>query len=340
MLTMTCDIEIGAVTGIKPYAVTWSSTMAGYIERCRIELPLQPYTKSTGNDYADGRDAMSGNRLRNVQSTIFWKGDRVSVAVGYDNKNNPVFEGFVSDINYAERLVIECEGYVYQLRDRYINWSHKSATSMTVLQEVVRDTEILISPKTANINLGAVSFKNAPATKVLEWFAKECACQVSMEGRYLYVGASRYVTIDPKREIKRHNLRVGYDVISTELQHERSEEVQINIVAKEQSGSVKRVKSETTRYSNVKEVRVRAGLDPTYLNAVAKELQGVENSEGYRGSATLFLTPHVRKSDSVQLIDDRFPERSGGYIVEAVEGSYDSNGGRQRITMRYYDNRG
>lgn len=339
MVTMTCDIRIGALRGIKPYAVEWSSTMAGYIETCKIVLPLQPYTRNE-SDYSDGRDAKSGNRIRRVPGTAFGRGDRVSVAVGYDGKNGGVFEGFVKDINYSERLVIECEGYVYQLRDRYINWSCKSATSLMVLQEVTGGTDIVISPSTANIRLGAVTFKNAPATKVLEWFAKECACQVSMEGRWLYVGAARYTRISPERELRKHMLRVGYDVIDTDLKHERGEDVQINIVAKEQSGSVKRVKSETTRYSNVKEVRVRAGLDADYMQSVMRELQGVQNSEGYRGSATLFLVPQVRKSDSVELTDVRFPERSGGYIVEAVDGSYDSNGGRQRITLRYYDNRG
>lgn len=338
MLTMTCDIRIGTVSYVKPYTVTWNTTMAGYIETCRIVLPLQPYTINS-SDYYDGRDSLSGNKIRRVRSTVFKKGDRMSVSVGYDGQNNCVFDGFVKDINYAERLVLDCEGYVYQLRDKYINWSAKDATSMMVLQEVIRGTNIEISPNAANIQLGAVTFKNAPATKVLEWFARECACQVSMEGKWLYVGANRYAKISPERELQKHKLIVGYDVISVDLKHATSDDVHINIVTKDQGGSVKRVKSETTRYSNVKEVRVRAGLSADYMKKVAKELQGVQSSDGYKGSATLFLFPCVRKSDSIELTDKRFTERSGGYIVEAVEGSYDSNGGRQKLTLRYYDNR-
>lgn len=41
---------------------------------------------------------------------------------------------------------------------------------------------------------------------------------------------------------------------------------------------------------------------------------------------------------TVEIDDPKFPERNGRYFVETIEGEYLANGGRQKLTLRQYDN--
>ena len=62
-------------------------------------------------------------KVKRVNSVPFAKGDFVRVLLGYDNRNTLVFEGFVNRVNYTENLVLECEGYANQLREKYFSKS-------------------------------------------------------------------------------------------------------------------------------------------------------------------------------------------------------------------------
>jgi hypothetical protein len=63
-----------------------------------------------------------------------------------------------------------------------------------------------------------------------------------------------------------------------------------------------------------------------------------ENHQGYEGSITCFLEPSIEKSMIVNIDDQKFPDRSGHYFVETVEGEFSASGGRQKLTLKHYDN--
>lgn len=342
MLHMTSDIQVGTYSNIKANKVSWRTSTGNFIDTCNIVLPLSPYMRKEGSKTVQQDGVMSsvgGTKVKRVNSVPFAKGDFVRVLLGYNNRNTLVFEGFVNRVNYTENLVLECEGYANQLREKYFSKSYQKTTLKQVLTDLIQGTDILLSPRIDDVPLTNVWFKNATAFKVLEWVQKELCCKVFFDGKYLYAGVSKFIYADPGRSTAPVRLRIGWNVINANaLTLQQSESVQINIVEKDAAGTIKKTKSESKKYSNVKEVKAREGLPATYIKKIATELQGESDYSGYSGNIECFLEPHVFKCDKIELDDIRFPERTGSYFAEEIEGSFGAQGGRRTVKIRYYGN--
>lgn len=342
MFILTSDIRIGDYRAIKPNRVEWKSSVGTFTDTCTITLPLAPFTRrtQTTTEQTDGVAEMTqGSRIADFKQVPFHRGDKVFVSLGYDGRNVEVFRGYVLRINYTDQLIIECDGYSYPLRDLYFSRSYQTTTLRKILQDLTTGTDIRLSPAIADIPLQNVWFKNATGLKVLEWVRKELCCQVWFDGEYLYAGASKFVCPDPTRTASDIRLQIGYNVVSADdLKKQEAQEVQINIVVKDTQGQIKRTKSESKKYSNIKEIKVRPGLPQSFLQQAVRELQADQDYRGYEGSITCFGEPHIFKSDKLIIADNRFPERSGNYFAESVEGEYGENGIRQTIKMKHYGN--
>ena len=330
---MTSDIRIGQYVAIKPNEVKWKCSASNFVDTCGIKLPLATYSKTTTNATDMGELARYYDSLEVAREVVFKEGDPVEVRLGYDGDNTLRFKGFVNRVNRSTPLEVECEGYSYQLKNVVFNKSYTKTKLKNILLDLTAETDIKLSPYIPDLTLTNVWFKNTPGLKVLEWFQKECLCRVFFDFDTLFVGASKFAIPKPT-EI----LRMGWNTAADrELKKTVTDgQTVINIVVKEPSGSVRRVKSDQRRYSNVKEVKARAGLSEEWLKKVANELQQDENYKGYQGDVTAFLVPTFGKGYVAEIWDGRFPERAGNYFVETVEGSLGSGGGRQKLTLRHY----
>lgn len=300
----------------------WRSSVLNIIETSTIALPRATYLKNNLN-------ATEDNTVKS--SVVFNEGDKVVVNLGYDGKNTQRFIGFVKRINQTDRLEIECEGYNYQLPKAFSK-SYASTTVKEILTDLTQGTDIKIDQSTADVKVSNVRFKNATGLQVLEWIQKELHLVVYFSFDSLYVG-----TLYGRRKGKK-KLRVGWNTVDDkDFKQRRTEEnVLIQLVDKNSKGSVKKTKSDERRYSQTKEVKIKAGLDEALRKQIANDLQARENYRGYEGSILCFLVPDIEKSDVVELENKRFPERSGQFFAETIEGSFDSNGGRQKVTLNYF----
>lgn len=336
MLIMTSFITIGDFEKIKPASVKWKVGVGNYTDECTIELPLRTYVRNIDTAIpvlpAYGTEGKAAD-LVSKNETVFKEGDKVEVWLGYNGNNTLRFKGFVKRINYAKPLVLECEGYNYQLRDIVFNRSYKNATVKQILTDLTHGTDIKLSDAIPNIVLSNATFAKFPGQKVLEWFQKECHLAVFFDFDTLYVGHSKFALIKPTVK-----LRLGWNTaVDKELKKDATDtDIQINLVEKSSAGSVKRTKSDKTKYGNVKEVKVRQGLADADLKKIANELQNAVSFKGYEGSITCFLQPNFEKCYVAQVIDNLFPDRNGKYFVEQIDGSFNSSGGRQKLTLRYY----
>lgn len=327
MFIMTSDITIGGVTGVRANAVKWKCSVGNFTDTCTISVPIPIWLKSsrigTELEEQENDDNMPECQV----------GDKVIVKLGYDGNNTPRFSGFVKRINYASPLEIICEGYSYLLSRVVFTKSYESTTVLDILKDLTAGTEIKLSDAIPDIPLKGVRFKNCPGLKVLEWFQKECLLAVFFDFDTLYVGASKFGLKKPTQKI-----RLGWNTAEDrELKKSGNDtDVQINLIEKDAEGTVKRTKSEQSKYSQTKDVKVRPGMPPAILTKIAEELQKHENFTGYSGTVTCFLVPHFEKSYVAGVSDNLFADRAGNYFVEEIEGSFDSSGGRQKIKLRYY----
>lgn len=327
---MKCQLSIATVENneiiirsIKPSSATVKKSVTDLFDTAEITLPLNPYLRQ---DNTDGT-------LLQERGIVFSIGDKVKISMGYDDDIHPRFDGFIARIDKSVPMKVYCEGYAYQLRDKIFNKSYTTTTLRGILQDLIAGTEIVISPHTADVTIPNVFFKNIPALKVLEWISKELLCRVWFDGNTLYAGPSLFALPKPSQAF-----RLGYNTIKDDgLQKvQPTDKVQITIVEKQKTGTTKKVKDATKKYSATKEVKIRTGTPSWFQQAVATELQKAANYRGYEGNITTFLTPFVDKAYSVELSDNRYPERAGRYFVEAVNTSFSTSGGRQIIKLSHY----
>jgi len=323
MFHLTSDISIGDFQRINPSEIKWRCSVSDFTDTCTITLPLRPYVRNSSQN-----------------KTAFREGDTVEIKVGYNDRNETVFNGFVRRVNFGKPLTLDCEGYSYLLKDVVFSKSYAKTTIKQILQDFTKGTGIQLSKMIPDVTLTNVTFNKTPGLKVLEWFQKECACVVFFDFDTLYVGASKFA-IQKKTE----KLLLEWNTVEEkELKKDISDtEIQITITEKSADGSKKNTlgkasrKNGKWRYTSTKEVKVRSGLPESFRREIAKQLAALENFSGYKGSITAFLEPHFEKSMVAEIIDKEFPDRNGKYFVETVEGSFGTGGGRQKLTLRYYD---
>lgn len=323
MFVMSSLCTIGRYKNVPVNEINWKVSVGSFTDTCVIKLPLSTSLRKT-----------TSTTTTREPRTVFAVGDKVFVSVGY-GVNYSVFEGFVARINYAMPLELECEGYSWQLKNKVFTKSYKSVGLRQMLADLCEGTDIVISEYVPDVEVKAVSFKNAPAIKALEWLQTELLCAVYFDYNTLYAGPSVFAV--PKTTQK---LRVGWNTADDrELKMaEENTELEINILEKDAAGTVKRTKGESSKYSGVKEVKVRAGLPAQFVETLRKEAQNAQSYRGYEGSITAFLEPHFDKGDVCELEDRLYPDRSGRYFVDTVEGSYGPSGGRQKLTLKHYAN--
>lgn len=325
MFVMTSDITIGKLKEVKAAKIDWKTDVNSFVDTCTIELPRIKYLVTTKKSTEDKSE------LNERKEYIVKENDKVDLLLGYNGRNTRRFKGFVKRVVQGIPVKVECEGYAYLLYDIMVNKSYASTTAKQIVTDLCAGTDIKISSEIPNIPLQNVRFKNATGIQVLEWLKNECKLAVYFNFDELYVG-----TFFGKVQ-KTVKLRIGWNTIKDDdfKQREVDKNVKINIREKSVKGEVKRTPSDIKKYSNEKDVKVRAGIPADLLKQIANRLQTTSNYNGYQGDIELFLEPHFNKGFVASIDGNKYPEKSGNYFVEALKGSFSKSGGRQTITLSF-----
>ena len=322
---MTSDITIGSLKQVKPAKVTWKTDVNSFVDTCTIELPRVKYMVTPKSQTEDK------NELNQRKEYLIKENDKIDILLGYNGRNERRFKGFVRRVVQGVPVKVECEGYAYLLYAIIFNKSYRSTTAKQIVTDLCTGTDIKISSEIPEIPLQNVRFKNATGIQVLEWLKNECKLAVYFNYDELYVG-----TLFGKSQ-KTVKLRIGWNTIKDDdlKQREIDRNVKINIREKDVKGTVKRTPSDIKKYSNEKDIKVKAGIPAALLKQIANRLQTTSNYEGYQGDIELFLEPHFNKGFVAAIDGYKYPEKSGNYFVEAVKGSFGKSGGRQTITLSF-----
>lgn len=322
---MTSDISIGNLKKVKCAKAVWKTDVESFVDTCTIELPRIKYMVTVKNQTEDKNEA------NERQEYIIKENDKVDLLLGYNGRNTRRFQGFVRRVVQGIPVKVECEGYAYLLYDVIFNKSYASITVKQILTDLCAGTEIKLSTEIPDIPLQNVRFKNATGIQVLEWLKGECKLAVYFNFDELYVG-----TLFGKSQ-QTVKLKIGWNTIKDDdfKQREIDKNVQINVRVKNAKGEVKRTPSDLKKYSNQKDVKVKAGIPEALLKQIVNRLQTKSNYDGYQGDIELFLEPHFNKGYVAAIDGYKFPEKSGNYFVEALKGSFGKSGGRQTITLSF-----
>ena len=317
---MQSNIAIGAFKPIKPHSLTWKRSLDNYSDTATIKVPGMARLRCSDNQYTAVNAA-----------EVFQEGMAVKAYAGYNGVQQLRFQGFIRRINFTIPVQIECEGYSYLLRKKegYTN-SYKNTTAKQILSDLIAGTVIKLSGDIPDIPLQNIYFKNVKGTDVLDYLKDKCLLTIYFNNEVLYCGLKM---TEVKKTVK---LRLGWNVIKDdELKFEAGKELAtVNIQIEKRNPDGSKIKAKHgQKDGSVKILKVRHITDEASLATIAAEERKKLVYRGYEGMITCFATPVIEPGMAVNIYDSRYPQRTGQYFVEAVDGSFTTGGGRQKIKI-------
>jgi len=321
---MTHNVTVQGYKPFKCHSMHWKRHIDNYGDEAKFVIPATCRLVGSPEDY-DQEAVPTGLQ--------FNEGDKVLFEAGYDCNNVRRFQGFIKRINFKVPLEVECEGYSYQLRkNRVVNNTYQHVKLVTILADVVKGTDIKLSSLIPDITVDYVKFQDCNGLDCLDWFKEKMLLTAYFVFDELYVGL-RYLngySLTVKHQLNWNVIKD--DELLFEANKEGAE-VNIHLKVPQKTGGHRVLKS-GMKNGTVKEMKI-AGLDPdnAALEAIRADKQKKQNIQGYSGRITGFLEPLADLNMVSQIIDKKYNERNGKYVIEGIEGSFDKSGGRQKIQI-------
>jgi len=260
---------------------------------------------------------------------IFKREDKVEINLGYNGRNNVVFTGYIKNIKSGSPVVLECENEMFLLKKTPITATYASVTLDELLKEHLPSG---LTYKAVNVNLGKFRINGATLAKVLEEIKKSYGLYCYFRDGKLYAGLHDY---DEYRV--EHTFKFGKNIINqgTDLTYKIKEDIKLKVKCISIYDDNTRLEVDLPSTDAEGELRTLY-----FYNKTEAELAMLGNIEieklkydGYSGKFEAFGEPFVKKGDAVKILDDKFKEREGLYLVKAVNYPFGLGGYRQVIEI-------
>jgi len=318
---MTHYVKVEGYKAFGCHSMEWKRHLDNYADSAKFTVPAVCRMAGAPETY----EAPVATGLK------FREGAKVELACGYDGNNVTRFKGFIKRINFKVPLEVECEGYSYQLRKKRMpNKNYKQTPLRTILEDIVKGTDIKLSDKIPSVKI-SVNFIDCNGLECLDWLKDKVLLTAYFNFDELYVGL-RYLN----RYGKTVKHRLDWNVIKDdELLFETNKEgadVKIHLLVPDRKKGKTGIGN--NKYSRTKQLRVN-GVEQGdgFLAQLQDDLQKKQNLQGYSGRITAFLEPLAEPNMVSQIIDKKYAERNGKYVIEGVDGSFGRSGGRQKIQI-------
>ncbi len=273
-----------------------------------------------------GKDSSSNKAL-------FQRGDKVTVELGYDDKLEKVFTGFIKDVTLSDKLVLDCENEAWLLKQIKLPASHEPNFNL----KNFADTHLTrFNPKVFSMDMGEVRINaDTPVSKLLEQFMKSAPLRFFFREGVFYGGLNE-TFMQAENVVKTHKFIANRNIISKSLTYTKAEDVKIQVVAK---AVLKNNKVLECKEPSDGEGEIRTFLCPNItsedkLKAFAKDTLAGFKVDKITGNIVAFGRPFVRKGDIVHLFDDEAEDYNDKkFFVTAVTYSFGTAGYRQTITL-------
>lgn len=321
MFVLKTKVKIADYRMDSIHSIKVNKTIHEYIEKCEIKIPATARLKQDGVFVSNNID--TAKQIK--------EGDKVIVDAGYNDEMKNEFIGFVSRVNFTTPCSIECEGYSWQLRNKSgMVKSWKETALKEVLQFITKGTDITLSKDIPDVPITPMYIKNQNGLEVLDWIKDKLFLTAYFIGSELYVGLQETTQLD-----KSVKYRLGWNTIKDnqlKFRHEDEVKIRVKAIYKTKEGKLenkefgdKNGMMRTVAFGRVDDMKL---LEDMALKKV-KEFR----YSGYEGKLTAFLQPYCQQGYKAILIDDKYKEREGDYILESVETTIGLNGGRRVIEI-------
>lgn len=318
-------IKIGS---FKPFRgvneVLIKKSLRNYCDTAIVKLPATAALKESGA--AQTKSVLTAQQFK--------RGDKIKIQLGYDGKMQTEFEGFVARINKSSPCELECEGYAFLLREITFNESFRAASLKEILQKLISGTEIKLGEDLPDVPFVKLSFEKENGFNVLKLLQKDCgdALAIWFEGNVLNANLI-YTTMTEKQKVGKADAvyKIGYNIVRDGQMKERlagDAAYGVELYTKLNDGKI--VSAQVgVKNSNFERKKLQAMQSPLWQKALANEKLKGKSYDGFEGKLTGFLQPFYKPGAKLKIIDPKYPERSGNYLVEATEVKYGTGGARR-----------
>lgn len=271
------------------------------------------------------------NVALDVESKIK-RGDPVVISLGYEETGMvEEFRGWVQRVGTdGGSITLECEDDLFKFRVSLKNQQRTNITLASLLKLVVDgigggyDIDCSYSWTYEKFTIN-----NATGFDVLKKVQEESGADIYIQDGTLHVHAS--------------GQKVGKDIIydfaqnvqSCNLNYRRADERKVQVVVKAVMPDGK-VKEKHYGSTGGDKVTVKCATSDDASMKLRGEAEHKRLSfDGYDGSITTWLVPHVIPGDSAELYDADYEYKNGRYYVRAVKTEFGSDGGTREIELGF-----
>lgn len=257
------------------------------------------------------------------------RGDEVTVWLGYDDKLQFAFRGFITTIGLKTLITINCEDYMFKFKKQAaVKKSYKSTT----LKQILKDQNLGIKYKVFGEQSIGQYRVTADTVSGLFGHLKDHGgirsfIRIENNEPVLYVGV-----LFEHDKIHKHVFATGVNLIDdSQLKVQNAEDVKIKIKAVSLMPNNKKIRVEVGDTNGEERTLYAYNKQEKELKAWAEQELKRQKHDGLTGSFTTFGAELVDKLDNVGIKIDG--ERKGVYQAKKNVIKYSPSGFRQEITI-------
>ncbi len=285
-------------------------------DTCEIELPKK----------IKWQEAIAKNGKPPIK-----RGDKITVRLGYDDKLETRFTGFIRSVDAKVPVTIKCEDGMFILKSHKVKpKAFKNASLNEIITHLLEGTGIKFQLMDNNIKVGNWRITKTHASEELQELKEKQMLSSYFrrigEESVLYIGLA--YPLDNRKKIK---VMYGKNLISEDFEYRDKEDIRVRCEAQSFNAKNKKVVYEYgDKDGDLIKLRID-GLTEEELKKYA--IQAVERykQSGFKGSFETFGVPEIGKCDMVEV--HASDGNSGVYLVKKNEIEFGLNGYRQKVEL-------
>ena len=315
------------------------------VDTCTIKIPGLANIVSLKSAVADvlepgitavTRSNVDGLPAGSIRTSTLWQeGDKVNILLGYNNNYQQEFKGFVRRVSPSIPVVIECEGYGWQLRRKPFAGAWKSIKLLDLLTLIVSGTDVKLSPYIPDATLTGVWFKGENALSALGILKDKSHLSVFFYFDELYAGLEE---IQPGKTIVQRNWRLGYNCPRTETLKYRiadTTNVQVRVTAARGKNLKTPILTVGDAGGSIITEHLAFNADPGQMTKIANQILLYKKYTGFEGTIRGFLQPYADPTDTANIVDKQYGVYTGQYFIDGTEVKFGVNGAQRIISISH-----
>lgn len=268
---------------------------------------------------------------KNSVRDTFRRGDYVTIAFGYNGKNNLEFKGYITEVSADIPISIKLQDEMWKLKQIPVNFSSPNISLKELLTQIAPGYKI---DALEGVQIGSVRFPKTTVAAVLEKLQQDpwkLNTYFKTVNDTLVLVCGKYYADDSSEP--KVNFHLERNCVSSSLNYVRKDDVLILIKG-------------VSTLTNGTKIEVEFGdkdgqtRQLTHYNKTKKELEVLvkldyekSKQDRFDGSFTAFGIPSVKHGQKASLTSSLYKDRNGTYFIEGVTKSFNRDGIRQVIKL-------